>query len=267
MKLSNNSGFSLVEVMIALTITGLITAAVFGTFRTQHEHYMAQDDITTIQQSARISIDEITRQVRMAGYGVPNEVSSIKAANTNPDTITLMYQFKDCQASLSEAMPQPSAELKCSDVSCYEDGQQAFIWEPDSLKGEFFTVTSVQTESSHLQHNTNIFARVYGAGSLVLSLTSVKFYVNHTTDADHPRLMVKYGDQPAQVYADDVSDLQFRYRMRDGSVVDVPTLPTDVREVLISLTGRSARQNVDDADAPYRLRTYASSASLRNLGL
>jgi prepilin-type N-terminal cleavage/methylation domain-containing protein len=267
MKLRNNSGFSLVEVMVALAITGVITAALFETFRTQHRNYMVQDDITTIQQNARASMDELTRQIRQAGYGVPAQFPCIAAANTNPDTITLVYQYKNCNTYLSAPMPQPSAELKCgTDIGCFVEGQDAFIYEPDSQVGEFFVVTNVQT-SLHIQHNTTSFSRVYGANSVILSLVAAKFYVDNTTDPLHPKLMVKYNSEPAAIYADDVTDLQFRYRMKNGVTLDVPTIPFDVREILISVTARS---NVPDPEGPphtYRLRTFASSASLRNVGL
>jgi hypothetical protein len=119
-----------------------------------------------------------------------------------------------------------------------------------------------------LQHNLNKFTRAYGKNSLVLSLTFAKFYLDNTTDVAHPRLMVKYGSKPANIYADDVTDLQFRYRMKNNVTLDVPTIAADVREVFISVTGRSNHKDPDLKDPnAYRLRTYASSASLRNLGL
>jgi prepilin-type N-terminal cleavage/methylation domain-containing protein len=269
MKLKSNAGFSLIEVMVALAITGFITAAIFETFKTQHKHYMVQDDITTIQQNARASIDELTRQIRQAGYGVPSQFPCIVAANTNPDTITLIYQVKNCDTYLTAPMPQPSAELKCDgDLTCWEEGQEAFIYEPDSQVGEFFVITQVQNASSHLQHNTTNFSRKYGANSIVLSLTAAKFFVDKTTDVAHPKLMVKYGSKPAAIYADDVTDLQFRYRMKNNATLDVPTIASDVREVLISVTGRSNRKDPDESgEDVYRLRTFASSASMRNLGL
>lgn len=265
-RLRNASGFSLIEMLIALGITAFVTAAVFEAYRTQHKNYLTQDDITTIQQNARASIDELSRQIRQAGFGVPSQFPCIFAANTNPDTITLVYQARDCNTFLTAAMPQPSAELKCDDVSCFEDDQEAFIWEPDTNKGEFFTVTHVQTGSDHLQHNTTTFSRKYGANSIILSLVAAKFFVDKTSDPSHPKLMVKYGGKPATAYADDITDIQFRYRMKNNTVLDLPTAASDVREVLISVTGRSNMPDPDKTgDAAYRSRTFASSASLRNL--
>ena len=267
MKLKNNFGFSLIEVLVAVTITGFVTAAIFEAFKSQHKHYMVQDDITTIQQNGRASIDELTRQIRQAGYGVPSEFPCIFAANTNPDTITLVYQYKNCQTYLSDPMPQPSAELKCAtDISCFQEGQDAFIWEPDSQKGEFFVITQVQT-SLHIQHNLTTFTRKYGANSLILSLVAAKFYVDKTTDPSHPKLMVKYNSDLPVIYADDITDFQLRYRMKNNTVADLPTNSFDIREILIAVTARSNKKDPDLHDPnAYRLRTYSSSASLRNLG-
>ncbi len=60
-------GFSLVEVMIALLLSAVVTTAAFKAYVDQHKNYLIQDDITNIQQNARASLDELSRQIRMAG--------------------------------------------------------------------------------------------------------------------------------------------------------------------------------------------------------
>ncbi len=255
------------EMLIALFLTGIITTAVFRAFSTQEKHYTAQDDITTIQQNSRASIDELTRQIRMAGHSLPLGLAPIVAANTNPDTITINYRSSECNTTLSEAMPQPSSELKCgSAVDCFTEGQWVYIWAPDSAWGEYFELTHVQTGSNHLQHNTMDLGHKYPASSELMVITSLKFYIDSKTDANHPRLMVKPIGKDASVYAENMSDLQFSYRLKNGMVVDVPPLIDDVREVLISVTGRSNNPDYLAAGKPYRTRTYASSVNVRNLG-
>ena len=267
-KVKSQRGISFVEVVTALLIMGVVTTAIFQLYIRQHKNYLTQDDVTNIQQNVRASIDELGRQIRMAGFDLPVGLPAIAASNTNPDTIMITYILGDCETYLSAPMPQPSAELKCAtDISCFYEGQWVYIYEPDSAIGEWFEITQVQEASLHLQHNTMQLSRKYGANSLVLAMTQVKFYIDNTTDTAHPNLMLQIMGQPPQVYAEDVIDLQFRYKMKNGTIVDVPTIVDNTREVMISVTGRSHRPDPDDAQNPHRHRTFATSVSLRNIGI
>ena len=266
--LSSPTGNSLVEIMIALALTGIITTAVLGLYYRQHSNYMVQDDITAVQQNARASIDEITRQVRMAGYDLPAGVAPLVASNTNPDTITLHYSASGCETYLSSPMPQPSAELKCAtDVSCFEDGQWAYIFHPDSGGGDWFEITHVQTGSRHIQHNTMPLSQAYDEDAILIGLTQIKFYIDQSTDANHPSLIMEMPGHGPQVYADNVSDLQFRYRLENGNIVDNPVLIDNVVEVLVTVTAQSQDPDYEKENPEKRQRTYASSVSLRNVGL
>lgn len=266
-RLKQVRGASLLEMLVALAITGVVTLAVFKAYITQHRLYIVQEDVTDIQQNARAAIDELTRHVRMAGYDLPMGLAAITPSNTNPDTLTLTYHTDVCDTYLSQAMPQPSAELKCgSDVSCYWDGQWVYIYEAAVNIGEWFEITHVQEDALHLQHNTMTLSRSYGEDAEILAMTQVKFYID-TTDTLHPNLMIQYIGQTPQVYAMNMIDLQFEYHMKNGSVLDQPILVDDIREIAISVTGRS---NSPDPEAPdttdaYRFRTFATSVYLRNL--
>ena len=201
-KLQDQKGTSFIEVMIALVIMGVVTMSVFKAYVTQHKNYMIQEDVTEIQQNVRASIDELSRNIRMAGYGLPVGLAAIEASDTDPDTIVLIYNASDCKTFLSAAMPQPSAELKVgSDPSCFSEGQWVFIYEADSAIGEWLQITEVQAAALHVQHNTTTLSRCYGEKSLLLALTRVKFYIDNSTDPDHPKLMMQLQGQATQVYA------------------------------------------------------------------
>ena len=92
-----------------------------------------------------------------------------------------------------------------------------------------------------------------------------KFYID-TTDTNHPNLMVQgVGGSPA-VYAEDIEDLQFRYGLANGVFVDLPPSASVVREVLITLTARTERKDLQFA-GEYRRRTLTLGVKVRNLGL
>lgn len=273
-KLLNVRGVSLLEVMLALVITGVITTALFKTYIVQHENYMTQDDITNIQQSARATIDELSKHVRMAGNDIPAGLQAIEGYDTNPDTIVLNYRTDGCDVTLSDPMPQPSAELKTTgDISCFEEGEWIFIFDPATgpNTGEWFVITQVQVASGHIQHNTMSLSKSYPKDAVVLAMHQVKFFVDNTTDPEHPSLMVLApGMTTAQIYAENITDIQFQYRMKNGSIVDEPVVSDNIREIIISVTGRSDQpadwDKADNDPDRYRWRTYTSSVNVRNLG-
>lgn len=261
-------GVSLIEVMIALVLTGIISTAILRLYSQQHKNYLVQDDVTGIQSSVRASIDEMTRQVRMAGYGLPLGIPALQAYNTDPDTIVVTYSAEDCKTILSAPMPKPSSELKVSgDLSCFWDGQWVYIFDPDSGGGEFFEITEVQRAAFHLQHNTMDLSRVYDTNAIVLGMSQVKFYIDKTTDHEHPALMMALPGKAPAMYAENIADLQFRYRLSNGTIVDQPVLMSDVREVMISVTGRSNQPDYAYDEPQYRNRTYSSSVFVRNIGI
>jgi len=272
----NERGTTMIELLIALVLTGIVTLAIMQTYVTQHESYLVQDDVTVMQQSARASIDELTRHIRMAGHNTPIGLPAIEAANTNPDTIVITYHGNDCDTYLSAPMPNTSAELKCGkDVSCFEVNQWVYIYEPDSAVGEWFKISWVQQEAQdgHIQHRyvTKMFSRQYGADALILALNRIKFYIDNTTDPANPTLMIQSEFEPPQPYADHVIDLQFQYRLTNGDVVDEPVLISDVREVLIAVTTESTLEASQRADAEtpqdVKTRTYTSSVHMRNIDI
>jgi len=260
-------GTTLIELLIAMFLTGIVVMSIMRLYMIQHDNYVVQDDVVVMQQSARASIDELTRQVRMAGHHVPMGLPAIIASNTNPDTITITYQGNDCETFLSAPMAEPSAALKCgSDVSCFSANQWVYIYEPDSAKGEWFKISNVQTGSNYIQHayDPNVLSRKYGADALVLALNRVKFFIDNTTNPDNPTLMVQIGFEPPVPYAEHIVDLQFQYRISNGNLLDVPLLISDLREVLITVTAESTMPEFDD-DSDGKVRTYRSSVNVRNI--
>ncbi|UCD17258.1 MAG: hypothetical protein JSV44_12545 [Candidatus Zixiibacteriota bacterium] len=267
-KLRSENGVSLLEALLALFLAGIVTVAIFKVYVNQHKNWSIQEQVTDMQQNARAAIDELTRQIRMAGHKIPIQLDGIQAYNTNPDTIIISYASSGCRAPIEHKMPTPSSELRCDghDISCFYEGQWVYIFHPDSGGGDFFEITEVQVAASHIQHNKTILSRSYDKNAIVLALEQVKYYIDYS-DTLHPNLMMKLPGRSPEVYAENIEDLQFQYRMKNGVTVDVPAIPEDIREVIISLTARTAIPDPDFPDDPYRRRTFASSVNLRNLDI
>jgi prepilin-type N-terminal cleavage/methylation domain-containing protein len=65
---SRQQGFSLLELLIGLTIFLLVLLAVYQLFDTGSATYRSGQMKADVQQNARVALDEMVRQLRMAGY-------------------------------------------------------------------------------------------------------------------------------------------------------------------------------------------------------
>jgi hypothetical protein len=113
-------------------------------------------------------------------------------------------------------------------------------------------------------------SRKYQANALILAMTQITFFVDNTTDPNHPNLMIQLMGQTPQVFAEDITDLQFQYSMKNGAVVDVPTVIDNIREISIFVTGRSHNPDLELAEEledQYRRRAFSTSVYLRNVGI
>jgi type IV pilus assembly protein PilW len=67
-KLSKLNGFTLVELLVAMAISGIVAGAIFTAFQSQQKSYLIQDQVTEMQQNLRAGMDIMVRDIRMAGY-------------------------------------------------------------------------------------------------------------------------------------------------------------------------------------------------------
>ncbi len=62
------SGFTLVELMLTMVISGIVVAAIYSAYISQQRTYLAQEQVAEMQQNIRAAIDMMAREIRMAGY-------------------------------------------------------------------------------------------------------------------------------------------------------------------------------------------------------
>jgi len=66
--LGNARGFTLVELMITLAMSGIIVAAVYSAYVIQQKTYFTQDKVVEMQQNIRAGLEMMASEIRMATF-------------------------------------------------------------------------------------------------------------------------------------------------------------------------------------------------------
>ncbi len=266
-RVGNPAGFTIVEVLIASIIASFAIAAGMQLFIDQNQSHLIQAGVTDMQQNGRATADELVSKLRQAGYRLEPGIVSMYSWNSNPDTIAVVFMAEPlCTASLSENMSLASSAIRCedSDISCLVDDSWAYIYDQVKDSGEFFFVTGYDDGTGNIHHNLANLSKAYPQGSRIFVLDFYKYYVDDTDSLHSALMMVKCGGDPV-VYADNISDLQFKYVLANGSVVDTIAVDRYVREVRVDVVARTDRN--DQFLNAVRYDTLRTSAMIRNLSM
>jgi len=84
-----SQGFSLLELVVAIGILGIVTVQILGIFSNQLKNYAGQKAVVSAQGDARMAADMIFQDVRMAGFMVPQYlgVSGVDGGTNGTDTL------------------------------------------------------------------------------------------------------------------------------------------------------------------------------------
>jgi len=86
-KLKNSRGFTILEVLIAALITGILATASFRFYTTMHNQTETQQEVSDVQHLCRSSVHEIKKTLRLAGF----KLTSHAALKINGDSLAIYY--------------------------------------------------------------------------------------------------------------------------------------------------------------------------------
>ena len=68
-----NGGFTLIEILVAVLAAGILISAIYQVLVNQNRVYVVEKQNIEIQQNARAALDFMARELRLAGFGVPDD--------------------------------------------------------------------------------------------------------------------------------------------------------------------------------------------------
>lgn len=293
-------GVSLLELLIALAIAGIIAAGLYGFFSTTHQTYSDQAARARMLQNATTAMTMITKDIRMAGtiwstpcarIEVPTLPPMVSATNATGGRIEIRIVLDDPTTRTEVAppgQPQNNPTLRIASTAGFAANKLALI--TDGVECTVFFVTAVVGGTPPgLVHVPGLDLNSPGgadyvypaATSLASRLVPIR-RITYAIDATNPtaRWLTRTTQVcdpfcPAAVpvrVVPDIESLRFSYEMNvgplvtDPSTIDTADEAVNIQLVNVAVTSRTERPSRLVGGDGFRRHTLTSSIQLRNLG-
>jgi prepilin-type N-terminal cleavage/methylation domain len=288
-------GFTLVELMVVVVIFFFILAGVFTAYITQHHASVVQAQVSDAQQNARIAMDFLSKEIRMAGFGKPagavngfsnavspainNDATSGNNILNGTDQITIVTGYRQI-STLSSAATQGATTVALNgNGDTFDTGTKKYVCIDATSQNDNYVISGATSSSLTLSPG---LTRDYKQGAAVFLVKAITYSVN---DARVITRNENIGGG-AQTIAPNIEDLQLAYQLADDTWSNAPASPEDIRAVRINVLARTRfedhrpgqsgtigqRPDVEDHDVNnvtdgFRRRLLTSVVEVRNLGL
>lgn len=284
------NGFSLIEVIVALALTLMLTSMMFRLFHQNERVIRDQTLIMEMQQTARVVASQIADEIRMAGQGVPlyatafdtapSEAVAVILASSTANRIDFRAGLSNVETAASGMGPtdfslNASGSLSVMSSSGFSVGKFAYISGPSTnvpwiwLRAEIAGVSSMGVMLTPRNAGTSDTAFHFSAAPGVTLEEAVSIYLSggsvrratatNTTDPSNPVW------SPANELGKNVTALSFTYYDMQGNVVSPTSLSnrTAIARVDLQLTVQTANMLSDSTRPKYSLALRTIPRNMR----
>ncbi|MDD1757921.1 MAG: prepilin-type N-terminal cleavage/methylation domain-containing protein [Methanotrichaceae archaeon] len=286
---------TLIELLIAMAISAVLSAAIYRTFIGQHKTYAVQEQVVDMQQNVRVAINRMMREIRMAGFGNVSNLLPLTAFTTfnglqvltlnniitpsdnknnvvqSDDQITIIGAFE--QISTLAAVPTVGTNtIQLSGrASEFDNGYRKYI----CIGGlETHTATNVDIPSNTITLNENVVNN-FPVGTSVFKVKAITYRLRWDNSSPNMPVLTREDNTDGggtQVVAENIEDLQFRYILDDKSESDSPADASKIRLVRVTVNARTRIPDLEFKADPefkagtggFRRRTITSNILVRN---
>src|ERR1700751_5247563 len=128
------TGFTLIELMVSVTIFTIISAAMFGLLHLSQERYRTESQFLDTFQEARLGLDQIVREAGDSGFPPANHFSVLPAVGgytQSPVAWSPNYPLLACTVTVNATTPGPFDVIFEEDY----DGSGVVRWVRYQLQG------------------------------------------------------------------------------------------------------------------------------------
>lgn len=213
------AGFSLLEVLIALSITLVVMALVAQTMSHVRRVFEAQTGLATASSATTLAFDDMAHELSRSGYGLGNGVDSVlprvPGKPAGASSVTLRSNPEVLAGHLRAALDGPGEDVAVT--SADEFGEGAIVLLADARgRDEVAEIVRVSSGAVALRSRETAdgeFRYPFGpaTGGRVLALREVRYYVREVSGDGVSELVKEVVGVGTRVLARDVLSLGFEY--------------------------------------------------------
>jgi prepilin-type N-terminal cleavage/methylation domain-containing protein len=283
-KMGRDKGLTLIELLVAMVISAILIAAIYRTFISQQKTYVVQEQVADMQQNARVAINRMMREIRMAGFGNVSSVLPIVTIDgtfnniINPsndkdnikgqhdDQITIIGAFEKVSVLATDHAAGANI-IQLSNLSKDD-------FDPDSNKKyicigglESYIVMNIDVSKKEVTLNGNLM-NSHKPGIPVFKIKAITYKLNLQKGVPVLEREDNTDGGGGQDIAENIENLQFRYILDDESESDLPADPSKIRLVRVTVNARTGISDLEfkGGEGGYRRRTITSNIHVRNIG-
>lgn len=239
-------GYTIVELLVTMTLLTMVMGLVYTGVRPQMLQAGAITRSARMQSETRAAFDLLSRDLRMAGYGLDLTMPGVPAPLIQTDQLTMWGNFTNVRTTGSGA----GSVVTVANSTGFAPNNYLVI-SSNLFGGEARLIAGASGNTVVLAQP---LSRLYAAGSPVHQLEPIRYQVS-----DYK------ASRNGQVALTGVSQSTVHYYLRDGTLVTTPPAAIgEIRTALVNLTtvpsDQPATSDLDDLNISAEVR-------VRNLGL
>jgi type II secretory pathway pseudopilin PulG len=272
---SSDGGFSFIELLVTMGITGVVLTSLVSFFSFQARTMRQHSYRVETQQALRGVLDAIVRDVRLAGACLPTNGNYVAIAGTDSptgDSITIRTgivrpDLTCVTGTMTQARAAGATSFVLDNAADFEVGKFVYIRDLNG-SGELREVSNVNTGSNTVSVTPGV-GQAYPAGSTLYPIDQRIYALR--SDLDPPILTLQIDAQDPQAFAAGIKDIDFEYVLRTNcpncDIVNLSQPLTTaqwwtVNEVIVTATAESVGGVVDQDESEL---TQFARAKPRNL--
>lgn len=283
-------GFTLIEVLMATALSGMVAMAAYTVFSSSNWSANVQQDVSQTQQNVRAAMDRVAKDVRAAGFGLPDppfsltmgtktfsapvEIDAVNASGA-PDTLTVVG-VGEFAGTLVRGANTDCNQLTSKKI-CLSSGDKFMVggnFKSErryiSIGGEkFIQLSTAQPEAAagkFVLFDPDIVGRDYLDAQAVPVFILQAITYSIATDMTgcsptNPCLVgqdysgVRDGLGNRAVYSEGIEDLQLAYLLKDKTdfINNADSTSTDILAVRLNLVAKTPAQDPKKAIVSRRI--------------